>query len=253
VLQPLAGTHRPAADQLSELLFIHSPEATNNLLAEGRPAEAIHCDDWVQQRWLPYTESRMLSVLDTDREGLRAWLRVGQQSLADFARRRGKSPWVALRRIMGPKRGRTSHAMFRERWRRAVKTFTQRHLMQHMLFHHLHTRSANRAWPEALESDWPEINAERDAGLSLIDVGEGRGIPAERVLRAVSAAMRAASRQGVRTRSMSRERAAESLRLDLDELEPQARWRPPSGRATAASSTVRAAPRLARSFLCVLD
>ena len=34
--------NRIVADQLSELLFIHSPEARVNLLAEGRPAEAIH-------------------------------------------------------------------------------------------------------------------------------------------------------------------------------------------------------------------
>ena len=34
--------NRIVADQLSELLFIHSPEARGNLLAEGRPASAIH-------------------------------------------------------------------------------------------------------------------------------------------------------------------------------------------------------------------
>ena len=34
--------NRIVADQLSHLLFIHSPEARDNLLAEGRPAEAIH-------------------------------------------------------------------------------------------------------------------------------------------------------------------------------------------------------------------
>ena len=34
--------NRIVADQISQLLFIHSPEARGNLLAEGRPAEAIH-------------------------------------------------------------------------------------------------------------------------------------------------------------------------------------------------------------------
>jgi UDP-N-acetylglucosamine 2-epimerase (non-hydrolysing) len=34
--------NRVVADQLSELLFTHSPEAKDNLLSEGRPAEAIH-------------------------------------------------------------------------------------------------------------------------------------------------------------------------------------------------------------------
>jgi UDP-N-acetylglucosamine 2-epimerase (non-hydrolysing) len=34
--------NRIVVDQLSELLFTHSPEARDNLLAEGRPAEAIH-------------------------------------------------------------------------------------------------------------------------------------------------------------------------------------------------------------------
>ena len=34
--------NRIVADRLSELLFIHSPEAVDNLLAEGRPREAIH-------------------------------------------------------------------------------------------------------------------------------------------------------------------------------------------------------------------
>jgi UDP-N-acetylglucosamine 2-epimerase (non-hydrolysing) len=34
--------NRIVADQLSQLLFIHSPEARDNLLAEGLPATAIH-------------------------------------------------------------------------------------------------------------------------------------------------------------------------------------------------------------------
>jgi UDP-N-acetylglucosamine 2-epimerase (non-hydrolysing) len=34
--------NRIVVDQLSELLFTHSPEARDNLLVEGRPAEAIH-------------------------------------------------------------------------------------------------------------------------------------------------------------------------------------------------------------------
>jgi UDP-N-acetylglucosamine 2-epimerase (non-hydrolysing) len=34
--------NRIVADQVSQLLFIHSPEARDNLLAEGCPAEAIH-------------------------------------------------------------------------------------------------------------------------------------------------------------------------------------------------------------------
>jgi UDP-N-acetylglucosamine 2-epimerase (non-hydrolysing) len=34
--------NRIVADQVSDLLFIHSPEARDNLLAEGRPASAIH-------------------------------------------------------------------------------------------------------------------------------------------------------------------------------------------------------------------
>jgi UDP-N-acetylglucosamine 2-epimerase (non-hydrolysing) len=34
--------NRIVTDQLSDLLFIHSPEARDNLLAEGRPADAIH-------------------------------------------------------------------------------------------------------------------------------------------------------------------------------------------------------------------
>jgi UDP-N-acetylglucosamine 2-epimerase (non-hydrolysing) len=34
--------NRVLTDQLSDLLFIHSPEARRHLLAEGRPAEAIH-------------------------------------------------------------------------------------------------------------------------------------------------------------------------------------------------------------------
>ncbi len=34
--------NRVLIDQISDLLFIHSPEAREHPLAEGRPAEAIH-------------------------------------------------------------------------------------------------------------------------------------------------------------------------------------------------------------------
>lgn len=38
----LKELNRVLTDQISDLLFIHSPEARQHLLAEGRPVEAIH-------------------------------------------------------------------------------------------------------------------------------------------------------------------------------------------------------------------
>jgi UDP-N-acetylglucosamine 2-epimerase (non-hydrolysing) len=61
--------NRIVVDQLSDLLFTHSPEAEDNLLAEGRPAEAVH-----------YVGNTMIDMLVAMRE------RIEQK---DAARRHG--------------------------------------------------------------------------------------------------------------------------------------------------------------------
>ena len=52
--------NRVVADAVSDLLFIHSPEAEHNLLNEGRPAEAIH-----------YVGNTMIDTLVAMRERIR--------------------------------------------------------------------------------------------------------------------------------------------------------------------------------------
>jgi UDP-N-acetylglucosamine 2-epimerase (non-hydrolysing) len=53
--------NRIVADRLSEFMFIHSPEAEDNLLAEGRPGEAIH-----------YVGNTMIDTLVAMRERIEA-------------------------------------------------------------------------------------------------------------------------------------------------------------------------------------
>lgn len=214
----------------------------------GASTEWLPDDEWVQHRWLPYSESRLNEVLDTDRYELGPWLRPGRRDLGDLARKRGLSVSEAVRQVMEPERSRVSARDFRLLRRRALKTFTQRHLMQHMLFHNFHTRPANGAWPRAIGLDWPEIGRRKSRGMSLWDVAASNGRDPATVVDAVRAAIRRSARTGVRNNSTSRSQARDWLARDLRYLEAYAKWKP----GAAATSSQSAKQSRAFSAVCIL-
>lgn len=139
----------------------------------GATADWLPDEDWVLQHWLPYTERHLWRVLRTDRLELQKSLRV--RPLAGLARKKHMSTRKVLRRLMEPVR-REYPQRYRLLYERARRTFTQRHLMQHMLFHPLHHPKLSQYITEALGIGWLKIDALREQGNTLNEVAQLRGL-----------------------------------------------------------------------------
>lgn len=237
----LGASAAPAAAQTAR----PDPAAPPNATSEWLPDDA-----WVMQRWLPYSEARLMQVLQTDRYELGPWLRVGQRDLADLARRKGISPAAAIRRIMAPERSRLSRRQFRVRSDRARRTFGQRHLMQHMLFHNFHTWGATAGWRQGIGLTWREIGALRAQKMSLVQIAANNGRTSASLFDTVRRAVRSVSREGIRNGSTSRIQARDQLERDLAAVESYGNYRP--GGAKSSATRAAAATRSTPTALCLL-
>jgi hypothetical protein len=100
----------------------------------------LPCEDWVMYHWLPYEEGRLHRLLGIGHGEVLRWLRDDHRhTLAGLAARRGREPQALATALVAPWRGRVSPAHHAELRRRALRTLTQGHLSQHILFHPFHT------------------------------------------------------------------------------------------------------------------
>ena len=174
----------------------------------GATQDWLPDEPWVMNRWLPYREQDMRRILRTNRTELMHWLH--HRPLGDLARAKNLDPAKVLQSIMRPVRREYPHH-YRALWQRARRTFTQRHLMQHMLFHPFHVRAYTRAVPKALGVTWPEIADLSRRGLTMADIIRRQRREPQVVVHAVYAAFTVSSRQGVRSGSTPRRQAREWL------------------------------------------
>ncbi len=127
----LVALSSPARGQL--------PQPPDSDAPSGAPPHWLPSEEWVMQHWLPYDEDRLLSLLRVDRTTLWRHLRDDRRTLAMLAARRG---WSDARRLaaalVAPRQREVSPALARTLQARALRTLTQGHLSQHILFHSLH-------------------------------------------------------------------------------------------------------------------
>jgi hypothetical protein len=89
--------------------------------------------------WLPYDERQLFRMLGISREQARRWIADDQRhNFAQLARRRGLAPRIVAKRLVrswAREFGALPRAELQER---ALRTLTQGHLSQHVLFHVFH-------------------------------------------------------------------------------------------------------------------
>jgi hypothetical protein len=175
----------------------------------GATVDWLPNEDWVLQHWLPYTERDLWRVLRTGRLELQASLRVGP--LARLARRKNMNPRRVLQRLMAPVR-REYPSSYRLLYDRARRTFTQRHLMQHMLFHPLHHTKLSKYIVESLGIGWLEIDALRKQGKTFDEIAQLQGIAASTFERGGLNTIRTATQVGIRGGAIPRRQARNYVR-----------------------------------------
>jgi Tol biopolymer transport system component len=179
----------------------------------GAPPHWIPGEDWVAYHWLPYDEARLHALLGTTRTGLWRFLRDDRHTLGQLARRRGFRDLDAFAvRLVGS--GAT--AVLR---RRALRTLTQGHLSQHILFHSLH----QDAGPERARAIFgvagtAEFQRLRRLDLSPLRIGRANGRTRARMQSAITRALRAKAREGVARGAVSRRQAALFLARQLRQV-----------------------------------
>jgi WD40-like Beta Propeller Repeat len=191
------------------------------LLAGAAPASAQDSDapedaapywlpnePWVMEHWLPYDEQRLHALLRTSRAGLWRYLADERRTVAAFARRRGWRPETLARELVEPWRDRVSKRRFEVLRSRALRTLTQGHLAQHLLFHSLHQGTLPAASSRVFGvRDAAEFADLRRAQLSALHIaalnGRGNGV----VEHAATAALRATARRGVRAHAVTKRQA----------------------------------------------
>ena len=98
--------------------------------------------------WLPYDERRLLPMLRLSRREVLEWLRDDlHHTLEQLLRSRGLRPTAVAEQLVGTGSSRADAAQLEQLRERALRTLSQSHLAQHVLFHYLHQPEVSaRAW-----------------------------------------------------------------------------------------------------------
>ncbi len=179
----------------------------------GSPPHWIPHEDWVAYHWLPYDEARLQALLRTTRTGLWRSLRDDRHTLGELARRRGFRDLDAFAaRLVGPR----GTAILR---RRALRTLTQGHLSQHILFHSLHQDAGpQRARAIFGVTGTAEFQRLRRLDLSPLRIGRANGRTRAQMQSAITRALQAKAREGVAGGAVSRRQAAIFLARQLRQV-----------------------------------
>jgi Tol biopolymer transport system component len=201
------------------LLSAAPARATDSLAPPGALPNWIPPEDWVFEHWLPYDEGRLYRLLRTDRGALWRYLRDDtRHTMAQLARNRGLSAEDLASRLVAPRRaavGPRTISVLRER---ALRTLTQGHLSQHLLFHSLHqTATLDRArWIFGARP--LEFQHLRLRDMSPLDIAHLFGHDAVLVRRRAAATLRSMARRGVAEGAVSRRQAATLVARQLRQL-----------------------------------
>jgi Tol biopolymer transport system component len=192
-------------------------DAPPGALPHWLPSEA-----WVYEHWLPYDEGRLYRLLATDRGAVWRHLRDdAAHNLEQLARRRGMGAGRLADRLVSPWRGRVSAARLARLRSRALRTITQGHLSQHILFHSLHQLTIPRHARSIFGVPRAEFLRLRRSELSPAEIGRLHGRSVATMRRRSIAALRATTARAVSGRAMTRRQA----RLLLDrQIRQVPRW-----------------------------
>jgi hypothetical protein len=208
-----------AACTLAVLLAGPAAHAQDSDAPPGALPHWIPTEDWVYEHWLPYDETRLYRVLRTDRGRIWRHLRDdAAHDLAQLARRRGLTAAELADRLVAPRRAAVDAGTFARLRSRALRTITQGHLAQHILFHSLHQRTlVDRArWIFGVSGR--RLADLRVDELSPLEIARLSGRSAVAVRGRAARALRATAARGVRGGALTRAQAERLLRRQLRQL-----------------------------------
>ena len=205
------------------LLAAPATRAQDSDAPGGALGHWLPTETWVYEHWLPYDEDRLYELLDVDRGDVWRHLRDdAARNLAQLGEGAGYTPRRLARALVEPRRNHVSARRFGQLRARALRTLTQGHLSQHMLFHNLHQLTIPDRSPEIFGTASVEVFLRlRRSDISPERIGRLHGRDRAEVRRACEQALRATAARGAREGHVS---AAQARLLVDRQLRQLPRW-----------------------------
>ncbi|HEX8123162.1 MAG TPA: hypothetical protein VF549_18060 [Solirubrobacteraceae bacterium] len=164
-------------------------------------------EDWVDARWLPFDQQRLLDALGMRYDDFRDDVLRTEAPIAAAARRRGLTVSALATRLLAGRR--PTRTRLRELRRRTIKVLTQQHLADHVFTHNFHNSAITRAAPAIFGiSSGAYLGTMRTKLVCPLSLGRRYGRSREHVETATLAALRARNRAGVRRGATTARQAA---------------------------------------------
>jgi hypothetical protein len=177
--------------------------AADSHAPHGARLDWLPSSEWVMSSWLPYDESRLYALLDTNRAQVDTWL-DDHRSLGQLARRHG---WTSQRKLahalVAPRLKSVRPAMRPVLERRALDTLTQAHLSNHVLFHVFHTPAIAEHAKTVFGLRPATFRRLRDSGLSPVGIAQRGGRTRAGAQARLAELLKARGRRAVRLGAMS--------------------------------------------------
>jgi Tol biopolymer transport system component/plastocyanin len=183
------------------------------------PAHWLPPEDWVYNHWLPYDEDRLYELLGVTRGAIWRRLRDDRNNLAGLAARHG---W--------PDAGKLADALVAPRAddvrpvtlvllrSRALRTLTQGHLSQHLLFHSLHQFAIPSESPAIFGVSDAQFRTLRRAEQSPLEIGRLHGRSPAQIQALSAAVLRERVRFGISSDAMTAKQGRLLLRRQVSQL-----------------------------------
>jgi hypothetical protein len=177
--------------------------AADSLAPPGAPRSWLPHEDWVLEHWLPYDQNTLFRLLGVNLEQVRNYFESEPSApavptLAALARSRGLNVQVLAHELVAAWHPRVSRAQYALLLNRAMRSLTQGHLMQHMLFHPFHDTALFRASPQVFGVTGHDLNLDLAQGLSHAEIGYQHGRTYQQMASSAISVLRAEEAVGIR-------------------------------------------------------
>jgi hypothetical protein len=191
----------------ASLVFVAAGQATikpDSDAPAGAASDWLPHEQWVDQRWLPFDETALNTMLGMSTQQIFDKLSATRQTLDDLARSRGVDTHGLAARLLASRHLRAGTAQRRTMLTRTRRVLTQSHLAAHLLGHVFHMQSVigdpQRTFGvSATDFRTLYFNDHR----TFLEIAATGGLSAAKLRARVLAETRAAGRQGVRAGAMS--------------------------------------------------
>jgi Tol biopolymer transport system component/plastocyanin len=195
------------------------PGSFDSLAPPNAPPHWLPPEDWVYNHWLPYDEGRLYALLGVTRGDIWRQLRDDHHNIAELARAHGwPSPAKLASALVAPRRGDVPAATLAVLRARALRTVTQGHLAQHLLFHSLHQFAIPSEAPDIFGVTDAEFRALRRGEQSPLDIGRVHGRSPSQIQALAAAVLRERVQTGVRAGATSAQQGRLLLARQLAQL-----------------------------------